>query len=121
MCDDQKVNLSHARLFREHVGSDEELFHFPYYWKPGPDKHGFGVFLCHGAPPAHLGPIEGLHMYHQPCSMTNYICEMRLCGGLPSQSLLLGYVYRFQHEVLHCVSVLARKREGCHLVGNWLT
>lgn len=77
-------------------------------------------FFCHGAPPAHLGPIEGLHMYHQPCSMTNYICEMRLCGGLPSQSLLLGYVYRFQHEVLHCVSVLVRKKEGCHLVGSWL-
>lgn len=55
-------------------------------------------------------------MYHQPCSMTNYICEMRLCGGLPSQSLLLGYVYRFQQEVLHCVSVLAREREECHLV-----
>lgn len=83
----------------------------PRYWEWGPDKHGFGVFLCHGAPPAHLGPIEGLHMYHQPCSMTNYICEMRLCGGLPSQSLLLGSVYRFQHEVLHRVSVLVRKRE----------
>lgn len=77
----------------------------------GPDKCGFGVslFLCHGAPLCTSAPIEGLHMYHQPCSMTNYICEMRLWGGLPSQSLLLGYVYRFQHEVLHCDCVNQRK------------
>ena len=78
----------------------------PQYREMGPDKRGFGVslFLCHGAPLCTSAPIEGLHMYHQPCSMTNYICEMRLWGGLPSQSLLLGYVYHFQHEVLHYVS-----------------
>lgn len=28
-CDDQKVHLNHTRLFREHVGSDEELSNFP--------------------------------------------------------------------------------------------
>lgn len=73
------------------------------------------LFLCHGAPLCTSAPIEGLHMYHQPCSMTNYICEMRLWGGLPSQSLLSGNVYRFQHEVLHYVSVW--KRERCQLRG----
>lgn len=105
--------LTHAELFREHVGSNWRSVYFPHYMETGPDKRGFGVslFLCHGAPLCTSAPIEGLHMYHQPCSMTNYICEMRLWGGLPSRSLLLGYVYRFQHEVLYYVSVWVYERE----------
>lgn len=76
------------------------------------------VFLHHGASLCTSAPIEGLHMYHQPCSMTNYICEMRLWGGLPNQSLLSGNVHRFQHVVLYDV---CEKTEWCQLGQKWLT
>lgn len=76
------------------------------------------VFLHHGASLCTSAPIEGLHMYHQPCSMTNYICEMRLWGGLPNQSLLSGNVHRFQHVVLYDV---CKKKEWCQLGQKWLT
>lgn len=107
----------------EHVGSKEEVYISPHYREMGPDKCGFGVslFLCHGAPLCTSAPVEGLHMYHQPCSMTNYICEMRLWRGLPSQSLLLGYVYRFQHEVLHCVCLCECVKERKMPVSRELT
>lgn len=50
------------------------------------------------------GPIEGLHMYHHTCSMTNYICEMRLLGGLSNPSLLIppsAWLVTVTHPI-HC-------------------
>lgn len=35
-CDDQKVNLTHTGLFREHLGSGEELLCFPPLLETGP-------------------------------------------------------------------------------------